>query len=127
MVPESQRLSASKSLSHGTDHGFALTHQVPIIAFNAIPLEDRKLRRVLASPFSFPPAPTDLEDSVIPGSQKPFHAELGRRMEEPVSGRDRIDVRFRSGSGNAMRGFDLKVTVVDEETPDGLDDLCSCS
>jgi hypothetical protein len=80
-----------------------------------IPLQKGELRDMLATPFSFPPAPTDLKDLFISGSHHALHAEFGRGMKKPGSGGDGIDVGFRSRSRDSMRGLDLKKPLGDKK------------
>jgi hypothetical protein len=73
---------------------------------------------MLATPFSFPPAPTDLKDLLISCSQHPFHAEFGRGMKKPGSGRDGIDVGFRSRGRDSMWGLNFKKILRNKKFPD---------
>ena len=75
---------------------------------------------------SFAPAPADLKDPFVPGSQKPFHTELRGGVKEPASGRDCIDVGFGCRGGNAVRGLYFEIAPADEKSPDLLEDGCSC-
>jgi hypothetical protein len=82
-----------------------------------IPLQKGELRDMLATPFSFPPAPTDLKDLLVSCSEHAFHAEFGRGMKKPGSGRDGIDVGFRSRGRDSMRSLDFKKTMSDKKIP----------
>jgi hypothetical protein len=79
-----------------------------------IPLQKGELRNVLAASFSFPPAPTDLKDLLISCSQHPFHAEFGRGVKKPGSGRDGGYVGFRCRGRDSMRSLDFKKTLSDK-------------
>jgi hypothetical protein len=70
-----------------------------------------------ATPFSLPPAPTDLKDLLISSSQHAFHAEFGRSLKKPKSGRDGIYIGFRSGSRDSMRSLDFKKPMGDKKVP----------
>jgi len=77
---------------------------------------------MLATPFSFPPAPTDLKDLLISCSQHAFHAEFGRGMKKPGSGRDGINVGFKCRGRDAVRGLYFQVALIDKKTPYFLQD-----
>jgi len=87
-----------------------------------IPLQKGELWNVLATPFSFPPAPADLKDLLISCSEHAFHAEFGRGMKKPRSRRGGIYVGFRSRSRDAVRGLYFQVALIDKKTPCFLQD-----
>ena len=72
-----------------------------------------------------PPLPvtkawSDLKDPRVPGGEKAFHVQLGRGAQKPRSRRDRVDVTFQRGGGDANRRFDLDEIALQEEIASGL-------
>jgi len=82
-----------------------------------IPLQEGELRDMLATPLSCPPASADLKDLLISSSHHAFHAQLGRGMKKPGSGRDGIYVGFRGGSRDSMRSLNFKKPLGDKKDP----------